>query len=74
MLGLFNKYDIDSTLAEQDWFTLLGWELSDLFYTLPCEFNIQTHTEYKNEFTENIWESYRNCSSPVKILHNNGSI
>ena len=74
MLEMVEKYEMESTLAEQDWFTLLGWEKPDLFHPLPCEYNVQTDTEYKTRQLINLWEKYRDCQGKHKIIHFNGSI
>ena len=47
MLSLVEKYQMESSLAEQDWFTLLSWEKPNLFYPLSCGFNFQTDEEYE---------------------------
>ena len=74
MLGMVEKYDMESTLAEQDWFTLLGWEKPHLFHSLPCGYNVQTDMEYKTRQLMDLWEKYRDCREMHKIIHHNGSI
>ena len=74
MLEMVEKYEMESTLAEQDWFTLLGWEKPDTFHSLPCEYNVQTDMEYKTRQLINLWKKYRDCQGMHKIIHFNGSI
>ena len=70
--SLSKKYDFEISLAEQDWFTQLGWELKELFYSLPCKFNVQTDTEYEVEEFEHLWKLFRECGEKTAILHLNG--
>ena len=76
MVEMVEKYSFESTLAEQDWFTLLGWEKPELFHPLPCEYNLQTDIEYKknHKMADDLWDQFRNCSGIPKIIHSNGSI
>ena len=39
------RYGLQMTLGDQDWFTVLGYELPHLFYHLPCRFNMQTSVQ-----------------------------
>ena len=55
----------------QDWLTLLSWESPDLFYLLPCEFNIQTDKLYREKQDEE-WDEFTKCNNTAKIIHNNG--
>ena len=74
MLEMVEKYEVESTLAEQDWFTLLGWEKPELFHLLPCQYNVQTNMEYKTRQLRHLWEKFRDCPGNPKIVHFNGSI
>jgi hypothetical protein len=70
MRRLAEKYMIQGTLAEQDWLTMLGWEMEDMFYLLPCQFNVQI-TDYREEYKD-VWDSYHKCDTNTEILHVNG--
>jgi len=67
-------------LGDQDLFTMLGWERPDLFYMLPCQFNVQVFVDIdkseeskeKDEFVKD--PEYRNCRETPKIYHINGLI
>ena len=76
MVEMVERYELESTLAEQDWFTLLGWEKPELFHLLPCEYNLQTDVEYRknSKEVEQLWDTFRNCNEEPKIIHSNGSI
>ena len=75
MVKLEEKYKIRGSVGDQDWLTLLSWENTQLFYTLPCEFNRQTDKVYKDEvwrrFVKDI-DVYQSCDKTAKIIHNNG--
>ena len=62
------------TLAEQDWFTNLGFIHPHLFYILPCKFNRQTSIQFLRPPWEDIFEYYHSCEpkSQVAIFHSNG--
>ena len=77
MAELAKKYMMMGTVGDQDWLTGLGWERPDLFYLLPCQYNVQVHEGYNTEEFADVWPLYRNCSKPedkeTKIIHRNGS-
>ena len=45
MMRMMVRYGLQMTLGDQDWFTVLGYELPHLFYHLPCRFNMQTSVQ-----------------------------
>ena len=49
MKRLAEKYMIRGTVGDQDWLTVLGWEMEDMFYILPCQFNVQMDQVYNTE-------------------------
>ena len=77
MTELSRTFSVLGTVGDQDWLTLLGWDRPELFYSLPCHYNVQTHEGYKTREYEEAWPRYRNCSAPsdpeTKIIHRNGS-
>ncbi|XP_023341624.1 xyloside xylosyltransferase 1 [Eurytemora carolleeae] len=72
---LVNKYMFFGTVGDQDFFTMLGWEHPELFYSLPCSLNYQTYLEKitTEEFRRN-YTSFINCPEYPLIIHSNGSI
>ena len=62
------------TLAEQDWFTNLGFIHPHLFYILPCRFNRQTSIQFLRPPWEEIFEYFHSCQpkNQVAIFHSNG--
>lgn len=77
MAALTRQFWVLGTVGDQDWLTLLGWDRPELFYRLPCQYNVQTHEGYNTREYEEVWHLYRNCSAPsdpeTKIIHRNGS-
>ena len=45
MMVIVVRYGLQMTLGDQDWFTVLGYELPHLFYHLPCRYNMQTSVQ-----------------------------
>ena len=52
------RYGLQMTLGDQDWFTVLGYELPHLFYHLPCRFNMQTSVQVGEQI--DIYSSHTN--------------
>ena len=74
MVELSDKYLMDGLVGDQDWLTLLGWELPSLFYILPCQFNWKTNSEYSDGRWAQLWLLYRRCPPDTRILHRNGRL
>ncbi|XP_023346611.1 xyloside xylosyltransferase 1 [Eurytemora carolleeae] len=75
MKQLMKMYRYRSILAEQDWFTNLGFTNPDLFYVLPCTYNAQTTLEYMREGPEkDFFDDYHFCDKfhNLKVVHYNG--
>ena len=72
MKRLAEKYMIQGTVGDQDWLTVLGWEMEDMFYILPCQFNVQMDQVYNTEEYKDVWDSYHRCEAKTRILHRNG--
>ena len=47
------KFGFLMTLGDQDWLTLLSFEVPSLFYRLPCYFNVQTSLQYLASYQHN---------------------
>ena len=71
---LADKFLYKFTLAEQDWFTNLGYLHPHLFYILPCTFNRQTSIQFLRPPWEDIFESFHECKPKINvmIIHSNG--
>ena len=54
-------------LGDQDFYSLLSFEHPDLFFILPCQWNRQLCTWWKDKGYEDVWESYFQCNNDVNI-------
>ena len=71
---LSKKFLYEFTLAEQDWFTNLGYIHPHFFYVLSCKFNRQTSIQFLRPPWEDMFEKFHACEpkSNVVIFHSNG--
>jgi len=71
---LLEEFMYSFTLAEQDWFTNLGFLHPELFHVLSCRFNRQTSIQFLKPPLEEIFEQFHSCGnkSEVVIFHGNG--
>ena len=72
--NLTEEFMYEMTLAEQDWFTNLGYRHPDMFYVLPCGFNRQTSIQFLIPPFEETFEDFHSCKpkEDVVICHGNG--
>ena len=72
--SMIEKYAFHLTLAFQDWFTEIGWESPELFYNLPCTFNVQVSMQFFKDPWKTVFHDYHYCDKPsnIKIFHKNG--
>jgi len=68
---MFN-YGFHVTVGDQDWFTNVSFNSSELVYILPCEFNTQVSVQYWRPPWEDIFWDYHQCDRPYVIIHRNG--
>jgi len=72
MRTLAEKYMVHGTVGDQDWLTVLGWEMEELFYPLPCQYNVQMDQTYNTDQYKDMWTVYHKCDITTMILHRNG--
>ena len=70
MKRLAEKYMIQGTVGDQDWLTVLGWEMEDMFYLLPCQYNVQMDQVYST--MKSCDDDYNKCDAKTRIFHRNG--
>jgi hypothetical protein len=71
--ALAEKYSFKGHLGDQDFYTLLSLEHEELFYKLDCGWNRQLCTWWQDKGYQDVFETYHQCDSPVKIYHGNCS-
>ncbi|XP_076809874.1 xyloside xylosyltransferase 1-like [Clavelina lepadiformis] len=68
---LVQKYSFQGHLGDQDFFTLLSFERSELFFILDCGWNKQLCEWWRNKGFEDVFDYYFKCGETVKIWHGN---
>lgn len=68
---LTEKYSFRGHLGDQDFFTLLSFEYPGMFYTIPCSWNRQLCTYWKDNGYADVWDQYFNCTGPIHVYHGN---
>ena len=65
------KYSFQGHLGDQDFFSLVSFEHPSLFHTLPCQWNRQLCTWWREHGYKDIFDSYFKCEPPYFVLHGN---
>ena len=69
---LVSKYLFKGHLGDQDLYSLLSIEHSQLFHVLNCGWNRQLCKWWKSHgLYEDVFDLYWNCNDTVKIYHGN---
>lgn len=68
---LTEKFKFKGHLGDQDFFTLISMEYERLFYILPCGWNRQLCSWWRDHGYESVFTLYYDCAGPVHILHGN---
>ncbi|XP_002738549.1 uncharacterized protein LOC100375634 [Saccoglossus kowalevskii] len=69
--ALSDKYSFKGHLGDQDFFTLISLENKNLFYVLPCTWNRQLCTWWKDKGYEGVFDLYFSCPGEINIYHGN---
>lgn len=68
---LADQYRFKGHLGDQDFFTMIGMEHPELFYALPCGWNRQLCTWWRDHGYGEVFQLYFRCEGPVYIYHGN---
>ncbi|KAF7664260.1 hypothetical protein LDENG_00182230 [Lucifuga dentata] len=68
---LAEQYRFRGHLGDQDFFTLIGMEHPELFYTLACSWNRQLCTWWRDHGYGDVFQAYFRCDGPIYIYHGN---
>ncbi|KAH1014017.1 hypothetical protein HUJ04_002922 [Dendroctonus ponderosae] len=71
VFNMTEKYKFKGHLGDQDFYTLLGFEHSELIQTINCGFNRQLCTWWQNHGYQDIFGFYFKCEHPIVVLHGN---
>lgn len=64
-------YSFEGHLGDQDLYTLVAFDHPDLFYVLPCGWNRQLCTWWRDHGYARVFDQYFNCTGEVKVIHGN---
>jgi len=70
---LVKKYEFKGHLGDQDVYTLLSVNADYIpfFYVLPCGWNRQLCTWWRDHGYADVFDSFWTCNEPIKIYHGN---
>lgn len=68
---LAEQYRFRGHLGDQDFFTMIGMEHPELFYSLACGWNRQLCAWWRDHGYGDVFQLYYRCSGPVYIYHGN---
>ncbi|XP_069753148.1 xyloside xylosyltransferase 1 [Narcine bancroftii] len=68
---LAEKYHFKGHLGDQDFFTLIGMEHTELFHILDCTNNRQLCTWWRDHGYADVFDLYFKCEGKVRIYHGN---
>ncbi|KAE8294097.1 Xyloside xylosyltransferase 1 [Larimichthys crocea] len=68
---LADQYRFRGHLGDQDFFTMIGMEHPELFYSLSCGWNRQLCTWWRDHGYGDVFQLYYRCGGPVYIYHGN---
>ncbi|XP_059197595.1 xyloside xylosyltransferase 1 [Centropristis striata] len=68
---LADQYRFRGHLGDQDFFTMIGMEHPELFYSLTCGWNRQLCTWWRDHGYGDVFQMYYRCDGLVYIYHGN---
>ncbi|XP_068612951.1 xyloside xylosyltransferase 1-like [Brachionichthys hirsutus] len=68
---LAEQYHFRGHLGDQDFFTMIGMQHPELFYSLACGWNRQLCTWWRDHGYAHVFQLYNHCHGPVYIYHGN---
>ncbi|KAI3368707.1 hypothetical protein L3Q82_025699 [Scortum barcoo] len=68
---LADEYCFRGHLGDQDFFTMIGMEHPELFYSLACGWNRQLCTWWRDHGYGDVFQLYYRCDGPIYIYHGN---
>ena len=68
---LTEKYMFKGHLGDQDFYSLISLEHEELFHVLPCNWNRQLCTWWRDHGYTDIFDEYFKCDGHINIYHGN---
>ncbi|XP_069691543.1 xyloside xylosyltransferase 1 [Periplaneta americana] len=69
--ALASKYSFKGHLGDQDFYTLLAMEHPSLVHLLPCAWNRQLCTWWRDHGYRDVFDAFAHCDGVVKLYHGN---
>ncbi|XP_062505670.1 xyloside xylosyltransferase 1-like [Corticium candelabrum] len=69
--SLAEKYQFKGHLGDQDFYSLLSLDHSEIFYVLSCTWNRQLCVWWRDHGYKNVFDEYHNCTGNVSLYHGN---
>lgn len=66
-----NKYTFQGHLGDQDFYSLINLDYPELFHILPCSWNRQLCTYWRDHGYAEVFDSYFNCPEHIHVYHGN---
>ncbi|XP_071805418.1 uncharacterized protein [Asterias amurensis] len=71
IVELTSKYYFKGHLGDQDFYSLISLDKPDLFYILPCSWNRQLCTWWKDKGYTDVFDQYFTCNEKIHVYHGN---
>ncbi|WAR15024.1 XXLT1-like protein [Mya arenaria] len=69
--NLTEKYMFKGHLGDQDFYALISLDHEELFYVLPCTWNRQLCTWWRDHGYADVFDQYFKCEGHINIYHGN---
>lgn len=69
--NITKEYQFQGHLGDQDFYTVISIKYPELFYTLPCSWNRQLCTWWRDNGYSDVFELYHKCEEPIHVYHGN---
>ena len=71
VMEIARKYTFQGHLGDQDFYSLLNLDYPDFFHVLPCSWNRQLCTWWRDHGYAEVFNLYHNCSETIHVYHGN---
>lgn len=68
---LVHKYQFRGHLGDQDFYTLIGYDMPGMVYRLDCAWNRQLCTWWKDHGYSEIFDTFFHCEGKIRLYHGN---
>jgi xylosyl alpha-1,3-xylosyltransferase len=68
---LTKEFSFKGHLGDQDFFSLIGMKYEEIFHVLPCTWNRQLCSWWREHGYQDVFDQYNKCEGKINILHGN---